>query len=402
MTDTAELLSDAERHLYPNYRKPGLVFTHGAGSLLWDSAGRRYIDLFAGIAVCTLGHGDPRLTRALSEQAGRLIHLSNYYHSQPNIELARELCARTGYDRAFFCNSGTEANEAQLKLARRFFFERGETERFRVIAFENSFHGRTMGALAVTGQGKYREGFGPVPGATLVPYGNLEAVKQAMGPDVAAVLVEPIQGEGGGVVPPPGFLAGLRALCDESGALLLGDEIQTGVGRTGTFLCFEQAGVRPDAVALAKGLGGGVPIGAVLTTERFAQVLAPGSHGTTFGGNPLASAAGLAVLHALTEDQLEARARSLGEVLGSLLAALVQDLPCALSHDGMGLLRTLQLHPEVDAGGVVATLRERGVLCIMAGRNSLRFVPALTIPEELLREGLATVREVLQALPVQH
>jgi acetylornithine/N-succinyldiaminopimelate aminotransferase len=294
-----DLVALGRDHLYPNYRQPPVVLTRGEGSRLWDAAGKQYFDLFAGIAVSTLGHGHPRLAAAIAEQAKQLIHLSNYFYNQPNVQLAAKLCRLTGMDRAFFCNSGTEAIEAALKLARRHFYARGERERLRIIAFDNSFHGRTLGALAATGQPKYKDGFGPLPGVTHVPYGDVARVRQEMGPDVAGILVEAVQGEGGVLPAPAGFLQALRDVADEAGALLLADEIQTGVGRTGTFLGFEQDGVKADVVALAKGLGGGVPIGAMLCRASLAEALPPGSHGSTFGGNPLASAEELAVLEVL-------------------------------------------------------------------------------------------------------
>src|SRR5687768_6315720 len=233
-------------HLYPNYRQSPMILARGRGCEIWDTDGKRYLDLYAGIAVSTLGHAHPRLVRAISEQAEKLIHVSNYFYNEPNIRLAEKLCRLTGMERALFSNSGAEANEAMLKLCRRHFYTREQRDRYRIIAFENSFHGRTLGALAMTGQAKYRDGFGPLPGVTHVPYGDLDAVGRAMAPDVAAIIVEPIQGEGGVVVAPSGFLAGLRGIANEHGALLLADEVQTGVGRTGKFLAFEHDGVEPD------------------------------------------------------------------------------------------------------------------------------------------------------------
>src|ERR1041384_7573492 len=259
-----DLVALGHKNLYPNYRQPPLVLTRGEGSRVWDAAGKQYFDLFAGIAVSTLGHGHPILAAAVAEQSKQLIHLSNYFYNQPNVELAAKLTELTGMARVFFCNSGTEAIEATLKLARRHFYAKGEKDRYRIIAFDNAFHGRTLGALAATGQPKYKDGFGPLPGVTHVPFGDVERVRQEMGPDVAGILVEAVQGEGGVLPAPAGFLQALRDVVDEAGALLLADEIQTGVGRTGKFLGFQQAGVKPDAMALAKGLGGGVPIGAML------------------------------------------------------------------------------------------------------------------------------------------
>jgi acetylornithine/N-succinyldiaminopimelate aminotransferase len=319
-----ELVETGRAYLYPNYRQPPIVLARGSGTQVWDAAGKRYLDLYAGIAVSALGHAHPNLVRAVAEQAAKLIHVSNYFFNEPNVRLAEKLCRLTGMARAFFCNSGTEAIEASLKLARRYFFARGQTERFRIIAFHNSFHGRTLGSLAATGQNKYRSGFGPLPGVTHVAYGDSPAVRAAMGDDVAAILVEPVQGEGGVLPAPAGFLRELRAIADERGCLLVADEVQTGVWRTGKFLAFQHEAVEPDVVALAKALGGGVPIGAMLCKAALGEALPPGSHGSTYGGNPLASAAALAVLDTLESDGLVEKAASLGEELARHLAGLAE------------------------------------------------------------------------------
>ena len=252
--EPAALVEIGQSYLYPNYRQPPLVLVRGEGRRVWDAAGKSYLDLYAGIAVTALGHGHPDIIAALRRQAERLGHVSNYYFNEPNVLLARELCQRTGFARAFFCNSGAEAIEALLKLARRHFFNQGQTERYKVIAFERSFHGRTLGALAATGQAAYRDGFGPLVGVIHVPFGDADAVAAQLDDTVAAVLVEPVQGEGGVAPAPPGFLQRLRSLTQASGALLLGDEIQTGVGRTGRFLGFEHAAVdqRDDAQVLGR------------------------------------------------------------------------------------------------------------------------------------------------------
>jgi acetylornithine/N-succinyldiaminopimelate aminotransferase len=373
-----------------------MIVVHGRGSELWDAAGKRYLDLYAGIAVTTLGHAHPRLAAAIAEQAGRLIHVSNYFYNEPNVRLAERLTHLCGMDRAFFCNSGTEAIEAMLKLARRHFYARGQESRYRIIAFENSFHGRTLGALAATGQPKYRDGFGPLPGVTHVAYGDAAAVRAEMGPDVAGILVEPVQGEGGVLPAPTGFLKALRAIADEHGALLLLDEVQTGVGRTGRFLGCQHEGVLPDALALAKALGGGVPIGAMLCRESLIEALPPGSHGSTFGGNPLASAAALAVLDVIeTEGLIEAAERK-GQHLAQGLERIRQRHPSAAEAvRGMGLLQALVLRPSVDARALLGHLREAGVLLTLAGAQALRFSPALTIAVEQLDEGLAVVERVL-------
>jgi acetylornithine/N-succinyldiaminopimelate aminotransferase len=400
MTMSQEALVGLGRdYLYPNYRQPPLVLVRGQGSLLWDAEGKRYVDLFAGIAVSTLGHGHPRLVRGVAEQAARLIHVSNYFFNEPNVRLAERLCRLSGMARAFFCNSGTEAIEASLKLCRRHFFSTGQPERLRVIAFENSFHGRTLGALAATGQPKYRDGFGPLPAVTHVPYGDASAVERALGPDVAALLVEPVQGEGGVLPAPPGFLKALRELSEKHGALLVFDEVQTGVGRTGSFLACQAEGVEPDVVALAKALGGGIPIGAMLTRAALSEALPPGSHGSTFGGNPLASAAAHAVLDAIEQDGLLEHVRQSGEFLQAELARLWKKHEKSVSGvRGRGLLQALLLRDGVDARAVLTKLQDAGVLLTVAGGQALRFSPPLVITRAELEEGLGKVDAVLGSL----
>jgi len=400
MTIESELVSYGQQFLYPNYRQPPFVFARGQGSVLWDVSGKRYLDLYAGIAVSTLGHGHPKLSAAIAEQASKLLHVSNYFYNEPNVRLAQQLCRLTGMDRAFFCNSGTEAIEATLKLARRYFHAKGEGERLRIVAFKNSFHGRTLGALAATGQEKYKDGFGPLPGVTHVAYGDIEAVRGAMGPDVAGILVEPVQGEGGVLSAPAGFLRELRAIADAHGALLLADEVQTGVGRTGKFLAFEHEGIQADVVALAKALGGGVPIGAMVCKKFLEEALPPGSHGSTFGGNPLASAAALAVLGVLEHDGLLAHVNQRGEELSALLAKTAAKFPklveCAR---GRGLLQALVLREGVDARKVLGTLQESGVLLTIAGGQALRFSPPLVVTRAELEEGVALLERALASYP---
>ncbi len=392
-----DLLAVAQTHLYPNYRQPPVVLSRGRGLEVWDTDGKRYLDFAAGVAVCALGHAHPSYVAAVGEQVARLGHVSNYFYNEPNIRLAGELCRRTGMDRALFCNSGAEANEALLKLARRHFFAKGETDKVRFVAFDGSFHGRTMGALALTGQAKYQAGFGPgVGGVTHVPYGDLDAVRAAMGPDVAAILVEPVLGEGGVVPAPAGFLAGLRALADEHGALLLADEIQTGVGRTGKFLGHEHDGVRVDALSLAKGLGGGFPVGAMVCRESLAGALPPGTHGSTYGGNPLASAAALSVLSILDAEGLVARAAEQGEALSRGLAAIAARLPEKVERErGRGLLRALVLRGAPDLRSLSGRLRERGLLVTVAGERALRFTPPLIVSAAQITEALSVVEAVL-------
>ncbi len=395
MSKSAGLLATASRRLYPNYKPAPIVFSRGRGCELFDVDGRRWLDLAAGVAVCSVGHAHPRHVKAIADQAAKLTHVSNYFFNEENILLAAELCARSGMDRAMFCSSGAEANEALFKLARRYAYARGET-RTKIIAFHNAFHGRTMGALSMTGTPKYREGFGAVEGVVHVAYGDLEAVNAHMGRDVAAIIVEPVQGEGGVLPAPAGFLAGLRGACDQHGALLLLDEVQTGMGRLGRWFGFQDTGAKPDAVSLAKGLGGGFPIGAMLTTEALATALPPGTHGSTYGGNPLASAAARSVLSILDEEGLVSAAKANGERLSAMLGSVAKDLPTVCeSERGEGLLRGLVLKPGFVARDVLPKLADAGVLLTAAGERVLRFSPPLVVRESELAEGVAAVRKVL-------
>ncbi len=402
MSTQSELAELGRQYLYPNYRQAPLAIVRGEGALLWDAEGKRYVDMLGGIAVSALGHAHPKLVAAIADQAAKVIQVSNYYYNEPNVRLAQKLCTLTGMARAFFCNSGTEAVEAALKLARRYFHTQGQPERLKVLAYANSFHGRTLGALAATGQEKYKQGFGPLPGALHVPYGDLEATRRALGPEVAAVIFEPVQGEGGVVPAPPGFIRDLRALTQETGTLLIADEIQTGIGRTGTFLACEAAGVRPDIVVLAKGLAGGVPIGSMLCTEALAEALPPGAHGSTFGGNPLASRAALTVLETLESEKLVARTRELGGVLASGLEKLVARHPKKLEGArGSGLLQAAVLVEGIDPRAVIATLQTRGLMLSVAGARALRFSPPLVVTQELISEALGILDATLGELSVQ-
>lgn len=399
--EESALVALAQKRLYPVFRQPPLVISHGKGCEVWDLSGKRYLDMMAGIAVSSLGHAHPKLVSAIAEQAGRLMHMSNYFYTEPNIRLADELCRRTGMDRAFFCNSGTEANEAMLKLARHHFFGIGQKERFRIIAFEEGFHGRTLGALSMTGRQQYREGFGVYEeSVTHLPFGDVQAVRDAMGPDVAGIIVEPLQAEGGVIPAPTGFLKELRAICDEAGALLLIDEVQTGIGRTGTFLGQEQDGVKADAIALAKALGGGFPVGAMLCREELAGALPPGSHGTTQGGNPLASAAALAMLAAIDEENLLEETQKKGAYLAEKLSEIAKNRSQVVEPErGRGLIRAIPLRAGIDPRKVLESLRDRGLLLTIAGDRALRFTPPLNVKTEDLDEALAILDEVLATTP---
>ena len=389
---TETLTALAKQVQLGNYRPAPVVLAEGHGVRVRDVEGRAYLDLSAGLAVTSVGHSHPKLVKAIADQAGKLMHVSNLWYNERAIELAAKLVERTAFDRVFFCNSGTEANEALLKLARHYQFGSGHPERVEIVSTIASFHGRTMGSLALTGQPKYYEGMGPmVGGIHHVPYGDLAAMEAAVGPRTAAVIVEPIQAEGGIFVPPPGYLAGLRALCDRTGTVLLFDEVQTGYGRTGTFLGGEAESITPDACSLAKGIAGGFPLGAILVREKFSNALPPGTHASTFGGNALACAAGLAVLDIFDHEHVLANVVARGAELEILCTAMAQRHAIIALQRGRGLLRGLVLKPGVDPAALLARVRDHGVLATLAGGNVLRISPALTITSSELAEGMALV-----------
>jgi acetylornithine/N-succinyldiaminopimelate aminotransferase len=400
---TRELLAEGSAHLLGNYRQAPVVFCRGEGSTLVDTTGKSYLDFAAGVAVNALGHAHPALVATIAHQAATLMHVSNYFYNEENVRLAAELSEKTGYPRVFFCNSGAEANEAAFKLVRRHFFAKGDTGRYTFLSFDHSFHGRTLATVTLTGNASYSEGFGPkIEGVVHLPFGDLEAVRAAMGPHVAGIFVEPVQGEGGVLPAPEGFLAGLRALSDEHGALLVFDEVQTGIGRTGKLLGSEHDGVRADVVTLAKGLGGGFPIGAMLVREELANALPPGTHGSTFGGNALASAAARTVLRVLDEEGLIDAAAVKGAKLSALLGELAARHPDLCSGErGRGLLRGVVLKPGIDARLALGLARERGLLLTIAGGTVLRFTPPLVVTEAELEEGVRRLDDALRALRVE-
>jgi predicted acetylornithine/succinylornithine family transaminase len=375
-----ELIAEAKQYLTNNYKQQPVVFVRGEGCWLWDLAGTRYLDMTAGIAVVCLGHGHAKLAGAIAAQAARVIHVSNLYYVEPAIRLAQTLVARSFADRAFFCNSGAEANEAALKLARRWqAIVRGRPDRVEIVAFEGSFHGRTFATVAVTGQEKYRAGFGPlVEPVRLIPYGETAAVREVITEHTCAVIVEPVQGEGGVVAAPRAFLEALRQRCDATGTVLVFDEVQTGMGRTGTLFAYEQFGVVPDVMTLAKGIAGGVPMGAMLAREEIARGFEPGTHASTFGGNALACAAALAVLDVFEQEAVLENCRAAGEYLGRSLDRLARKHAGRIKEArGMGLLRGLVLDEE--AAPLVGRCRERGLLLSAAGGSVLRFAPPLVV-----------------------
>ncbi len=384
--------------LYATYARAPLAFARGEGAWLYAEDGTAYLDFAAGVAVNSLGHCHPRLVEALNAQAARLWHVSNLYTVPEQERLAERLTAATFADRVFFCNSGAEAVECAIKTARRWHFVERRPERFRVITFEGAFHGRTLATIAAGGQDKYLEGFGPAaPGFDQVPFGDVEALNAAIGPETAAILVEPVQGEGGIRPFAPNFLKTLRQVCDDNGLLLLLDEVQTGIGRTGRLLAHEGAGIVPDIVAIAKGLGGGFPIGACLASEDAAKGMTPGTHGSTFGGNPLAAAIGNAVLDVVLAPGFLGRVRRTGLHLKQRLAAVADAHPAIIEViRGEGLM--IGLKCRVPAAEMVAALRDQRLLSVGAGDNVVRLLPPLIIDDDEADEAVRRIEAAAAAI----
>jgi acetylornithine/N-succinyldiaminopimelate aminotransferase len=379
--------------LLPTYNRADVSFVRGEGPYLFDEAGSRYLDFGAGIAVCALGHTHPHLVSALREQAAKLWHTSNLYRVPGQEKLARRLTEISFADTVFFTNSGAEAIECAIKMARRYHYARGASERFRLITFEGAFHGRTLATIAAGGSDKYLEGFGPkVDGFDQVPFGDLDAVENAAGPQTAGVLIEPIQGEYGVRVQPRGFLKRLREFCDANGLLLILDEIQCGMARTGDMFAHQDEGITPDIMALAKGIGSGFPLGACLASAKAAAGMTPGSHGSTYGGNPLAMAVGNAVIDIVAAPGFLERVRLTGSHFQQHLAMLLSEYPHVVAEvRGRGLMLGLKLN--VPAAGFLAALRENKLLAVGATENVIRLVPPLIVDESHLREAADALSE---------
>lgn len=390
-------IAEEHRYLFQNYGRQPVVIERGSGTRAWDTEGNEYLDFVGGVAVNVLGHSHPAVVRAISEQAARVIHTSNLFYSTPMIELARVLAEASGLDRAFFCNSGTEAVEAAIKLARRW----GRDVRdgaFEIITTSDSFHGRTMGSLSATGNTRYREPFEPlVPGFRIVPWNDLDAVRAATGGQTVAVMVEPIQGEGGVNMPAPGYLAGLREWCDRQGLLLIFDEVQTGIGRTGTLFAFQHDGVRPDIMALAKGLAGGVPIGAILARDDVAAHFVKGDHGSTFGGNALAAAAALATLREVMAPGFLETARERSQRLIDRLQAIEDRHTLVTGVRGRGMLLAVGLARDCSAE-VVDEARRRGLLVNNVRPNAVRLMPPLNVSEDEIDRAAEILEAAIAAV----
>lgn len=391
----AEIIELAHQNLANTYGCMPLAFARGEGVYLFDAEGNRYLDFFCGLAVTSLGHSYPRVVAAIREQAGLLTHVSNVFHTEPMARLAARLTSAFGGGRVFFCNSGAEANEAAIKLARRWGSGEGGG-RYEILSTINSFHGRTLGTLSATGQEKYQQGFQPmVQGFRLVPYDDIAALERAIGERTAAIILEPIQGEGGVVVPKPDYLARARELCDRAKLLLILDEVQVGMGRTGRMFAWQHGNVRPDIMTLAKALGGGLPIGAMVARPQIAASLTPGSHGSTFGGNPVACASALAVMDALEHDGVIENAAAVGSYLIERLREIASRLDNVVEVRGQGMIIGVVLKHEAQLV-VDACVKERLLVNAAAG-NVLRLLPPLTLTRAQADDGLAIIGRALAA-----
>jgi acetylornithine/N-succinyldiaminopimelate aminotransferase len=384
--------------LLPTYSRTDIAFVRGEGAWLFDEHGKRYLDFGAGIAVNAFGHANPKLVAALTEQAGKLWHTSNLYRVPGQEKLARKLVAHSFADTVFFTNSGAEAMELAFKMARRHHFVNGHPERVQIISFEGAFHGRTLAGIAAGGNEKYLEGFGPkVQGFDQVPLGDLDALNKLIGPHTAALVIEPLQGEGGVRPVPADFLRALRKICDSRGILLIFDEIQTGIGRTGKLFAYEWLGIAPDIMAIAKAIGGGFPLGALLATADAAKGMTPGTHGTTYGGNPLAMAVGNAALDMVLSQGFLEHVGKVANYFSQQLGALVADHPAIFeSVRGQGLMLGLKM--KIPNGDFIKAAREAGLIVLPAGDNVVRLLPPLTITESELREGVGLMHQAAAAL----
>lgn len=390
-----QIVERAGRVLMHTYARIPVALVRGQGCRVWDQDGRVYLDFLAGIAVTALGHSHPRVVESLKDQAEKIFHTSNLYHIEPQIALAEKLVAHSFADRVFFCNSGTEANEGAIKLVRRYSVEKFGPERTTILCMKNSFHGRTLGSLSATGQVKFQKGFGPlVPGFSFVPFNDLQAMDQNWDPSVCAVMMEPVQGEGGVRVPAPDYLQGVKRRCQERQALLILDEVQTGLGRTGTLFAHEQFGVQPDIMTLAKSLGNGLPIGALLATEEVAGAFQPGTHAATFGGNPLVTTVALTVLSIISEEGFLARVKQTGAFFKARLAQLKEEFPQVLEVRGMGLLLGMAL--DRPGKPYVEACFDKGLLINCTQDTILRFTPPLVVEEEDVESLIKILRELLK------
>ena len=391
----------SEQYVAHTYARYPVVLVRGKGTRVWDQEGEEYLDFVSGLAVCNLGHCHPRVVKTIQGQAEKLIHVSNFYYIEPQIQLASLLCKHSFADKVFFCNSGAEANEGAFKLARKFGKEKTGKDRYEIITMEGSFHGRTLATLTATGQEKFHKGYEPLmPGFKYVPFNDIGAVKKAIDPKTCAVMVEPIQGEGGVNCPSEGYLKALREVCDENKLLLMFDEVQVGMGRTGKLFAYEHEGVEPDILTLAKSLAGGVPIGALLIKKEISDGFKPGDHASTFGGNPLASAAGVAALTAILEEGMLENCRKMGDYFLSELDKMKNKFPFIKEVRGKGLILGMEL--KMDGSSMVKEMLKKRVLINCTMGNVLRFLPPLIVTKEEIDRVVAALEEVFSNCGVRN
>jgi acetylornithine/N-succinyldiaminopimelate aminotransferase len=391
--DNYEIMRKGQEYVMNTYGRFPIAPVKGKGSYIWDADGKKYLDFVGGIAVCVLGHCDDGLQTALREQAAQLWHISNLYWIKPQVELAEKLVKLSGLGKAFFCNSGAEANEAAIKLTRKYFYRQNQAEKHQIIVFKDSFHGRTLATVTATGQPKYQEGFAPLPkGFVYADFNDLVSVEHLISPKTAAIMLEPIQGEGGVHPARPEFLQGLRRICEQHELLLIFDEVQCGIARTGTFFAYQSYGVKPDIVTMAKGLGGGFPIGAMLATDQAATGFAPGDHASTFGGNPLATAVANQLVETITTPDFTAHNIKMGAYLRESLNKIEDKR--IIEIRGMGLMLGMEFDREVKE--LVQICMDKGLLLIGAGPKVMRFVPPLNIDQAEVDQAVAIFKAALQ------
>jgi acetylornithine/N-succinyldiaminopimelate aminotransferase len=399
--DSQALMMLSEKYIANTYARYPVLLVRGKGTRVWDLEGEEYLDFVSGLAVCNLGHCHPKIVKTIQDQAEKLIHVSNFYYIEPQIQLASLLCKHSFADKVFFCNSGAEANEGAFKLARKFAKEKMGKDRYEIITMERSFHGRTLATLTATGQDKFHKGYDPLmPGFKYVPFDDIGAVKNAIDPKTCAVMVEPIQGEGGVNCPSEGYLKALREICDEKRLLLIFDEVQVGMGRTGKLFAYEHDGVEPDMLTLAKSLAGGVPIGALLIKKGIADSFKPGDHASTFGGNPLASAAGVTALTTIIEEGMLENCQEMGDYFISELEEMKKKFPFIKEVRGKGLILGMEL--KIEGGSIVKEMLKKKILINCTMGNVLRFLPPLIVTKEEVDRVVKALEEVFSNCGVRN
>jgi acetylornithine/N-succinyldiaminopimelate aminotransferase len=395
--DSQTLMMLSEKVVAKTYARYSVLLVRGKGTRVWDREGEEYLDFVSGLAVCNLGHCHPRVVKAIQDQAEKLIHVSNFYYIEPQIQLASLLCQNSFADKVFFCNSGAEANEGAMKLARKYSKEKMGKDRYEIITMERSFHGRTLATLTATAQEKFHKGYEPLmPGFKYVPFNDIQAVKNAIDSKTCAIMLEPIQGEGGVNCPSEGYLKALQETCDETGILLIFDEVQVGMGRTGKLFAYEHEGVEPDMLTLAKSLAGGVPIGALLIKKGISDSFKPGDHASTFGGNPLATAAGVAALTTLLEEGMLENCQKMGDYFLAQLKEIQGKFPFIKEVRGKGLILGMEL--KIDGGSIVKEMLKKKILINCTMGNVLRFLPPLIVTQEEIDRVVMALEEVLRGI----